>query len=277
MPTPPCRRMSGEARFLHIKSTILANSTLRQADTTGLRADIFCMSGGRVGHIAHMLQDAPKMDTMENIVVVAGTNDITRERESEEEFDHKIKKGVGNLQHLMFSTNRTMTFVGPPSHSGLSPLAKRKRDRLDVLMRKLTIIPQYEFTYVPCTKSLQMENGHPTEDGTKELLTFIDATLPIIQNGKFITSTRLYDGVRTAFRYGCLHCLHHRHLNDQDLCPGCVKNLAPDPTLLTDKGDTDTVPTLEVQMSEKDNKRLSKDHSESTPSKIIKSNDGNDQ
>ena len=122
-----------------------------------------------------------------------------------------------------------------------------------------------------------MDNGHPTVAGTKALLTIIDQAVPIIRNPKFVTTERLYNGVATAYRYGCLNCLQHLKLNCSSLCPVCVNLLAPDPSLLTEQGDTDGVSSVEVQMAEKDNKRLSPDPVDSTPSKHVKSNDGHGQ
>jgi len=257
-----------------IESLILTDSTLRLADTTGLSTDIISMSGGRVGHVAHMIKDVPKIDTKKNILILAGSNDISREQESVDFFEDKIRKGVGNMQHLVYGSNHTLTVVGPPSYPGLSPLARRKRDRLDVLMQELSTKPDNAFKYVPCTQPIQSENGHPTEDGTKELLHFINATLPIILNGKFITTARLYDGVTTAYRYGCLHCLQHIYCNDDGLCPACVKVLAPDPPDLTSVGDANSHSPSEVHMSETENKRLSGESPVSTPHKMFKSNDG---
>ena len=156
----------------------------------------------------------------------------------------------------------------------LTPLEIRKKDRLDVVLTSLSAKEDNQFRVLQCPKGLPMEGRHPTEAGTKALLEHIHATLPIIHNRDYITTARLYGGVKTAFRYGCLTCLQHLHLNNDSLCPGCVTILAPDPTLLTDKGDTATVPPLEVHMSETDNKRLTDAHTESTPSKMSKSNDG---
>ena len=41
---------------LTIETTIISDSTLRHADAVGLRADIICMSGGRVGNVVHMMK-----------------------------------------------------------------------------------------------------------------------------------------------------------------------------------------------------------------------------
>ena len=257
-----------------IKKTILADSTLRLADSTGLCANIICMSGGRVGHVVHMMKDAPKMDTMSDVIVVAGTNDIKQESESEEEFAAKVTKAVGQFQDLAFHTRQALTFIEPPLQPALSPLGTRKRDRFNVIMDNLSTKEHCEFKYVRCNSEIQMANGHPTVDGTKALVGVIDQAVPIITNSKFIATERLYNGVASAYRYGCLNCLKHRHVNCYSICPDCAEVKAPDPTLLTTKGDTVTVPSLEVHMSESDNKRLTSAHTESTPSKIMKSNDG---
>ena len=153
-------------------------------------------------------------------------------------------------------------------------LVKQKHDRLDFLLKKYSSTPDNEYTVIPAAEGIKMDGRHPTEAGTKALLDHINAAHTIIHNRDYITSARLYDGVTTAYRYGCLACLQHLELNNASLCPVCVKVLEPDPTLLTTKGDTVTVPSLEVHMSESDNKRLTSAHTESTPSKIMKSNDG---
>ena len=257
-----------------IAQTILADSTLRQADATGLSADIICMSGGRVGHIAHMLQDAPNMKNMKDVIVVAGTNDISKEGESVEEFADMVRTAVGRFQDLAFSTHQALTFVEPPPQTVISSLATRKRDRLNILMQELSTKENCEFKYLRCPQGIQMDNGHHTKEGTEALLVHIHNSVHIIHNRKYITTDRLYTGVNTAYRYGCLNCLAHLDLDCYNLCPTCVKLRAPDPTLLTEQGDTEIVSPVEVHMSESDNKRLIADPTESTPSKMSKSNDG---
>ena len=264
-----------------ITTTILADSTLRHADATGLSADIICMSGGRVGQVAHMLKDAPKIPEMKNIVVLAGTNDILCDNESEEEFSTKVSKGVELLQHQTFRDSKALTFVTPPLPPDLSVLRGSKRDRLNVILSTLSVIPKNEFTVLPCPPSIDMDGFHPTEAGTKELLKYIDATLPIIHNPAFITNGRLYNGVETAYRYGCLTCLNHLELDLQSICPTCK---AADPfsqsakLFLTDPEGTFDVPSESVHMSEVDKKRSAGDDLDATPSKSVKSDksDGGD-
>ena len=68
-------------------------STLRQADVTSIGADVTCMSGGRIGNVAHMLVDSPTFQEHTNVVIVAGENDITRDDESLEVFREKVEMG----------------------------------------------------------------------------------------------------------------------------------------------------------------------------------------
>ena len=230
------------------------------------------MSGGRVGHIAHLIQDAPKMDKMNEIVVVAGANDVYKDSESVEVFATRVEKGVENCRHAVYPKGQHLTIVPSPLQADLTPLEKSKRDRLDFLLQKLSNTPENKFSYLPCPSGIQMEGRHPTEAGTKALLEYINATLGIIHNRAFITSARLYDGVQTAYRYGCLGCLNHLHLNRESYCSGCAELVGPNSASLTTKGDTETAPPLEVHMSETDNKRLTSDHDGATPSKISKTN-----
>ena len=49
---------------------IYSDSTLRRADVTGLKADIDCASGARVGHIANMVKDDEFTDDANNEIVI---------------------------------------------------------------------------------------------------------------------------------------------------------------------------------------------------------------
>ena len=100
---------------------------MRQAEATGLSADIFCMSGGRVGHIAHMLQDAPDMDAKKEVIIIAGSNDIHRESETLQEFEVKVSKGVENCRHAAFPGGHSLTFVTPPLQADLTSLERQKK------------------------------------------------------------------------------------------------------------------------------------------------------
>ena len=66
-----------------------------------------------------------------------------------------------------------------------------------------------------------MEGIHPTVDGTKLLLQEIDKRTAIVSDERFITDTKMYRGVNSVFKYGCLFCHQYLDLNGAFLCPVC--------------------------------------------------------
>ena len=63
-----------------IRTKVVSDSTLRLAETVGLRADVLCMSGGGVGHLAKAVRDDPAMPEMGVVAVVTGGNDYVGAR-----------------------------------------------------------------------------------------------------------------------------------------------------------------------------------------------------
>ena len=66
-----------------------------------------------------------------------------------------------------------------------------------------------------------MEGIHPTVAGTKLLLQEIDKRTAIVSDERFITDTKMYRGVNSVFKYGCLFCHQYLDLNGAFICPGC--------------------------------------------------------
>ena len=55
---------------------VVSDSSLRLAEQVGLRADVLCMSGGGLGHLATVLRDDPMLEERKDIALVTGGNDI---------------------------------------------------------------------------------------------------------------------------------------------------------------------------------------------------------
>ena len=55
---------------------MVSDSSLRLAEQVGLRADVLCMSGGGLGHLATVLRDDPMLEERKDIALVTGGNDI---------------------------------------------------------------------------------------------------------------------------------------------------------------------------------------------------------
>ena len=73
------------------------------------------MSGGRVGNVAHMLADFPRIDTKKEVVILAGTNDVMQDNESEGPFMEAVEKGVDQIHQHLFNRATHLTMVAPPS------------------------------------------------------------------------------------------------------------------------------------------------------------------
>ena len=75
-----------------------------------LRPNVMAMSVGRIGHVANAIRD--EMEEMENIVIVAGQNDINAPYQNNHEFAYGVDKGMDKL--LMLRENhpdKMLTFV----------------------------------------------------------------------------------------------------------------------------------------------------------------------
>ena len=59
-----------------IKVKVVADSTLRRAEQVGLCADVLCMSGGGIGHLANAIRDDPDMRERGEACVVTALNDV---------------------------------------------------------------------------------------------------------------------------------------------------------------------------------------------------------
>ena len=76
------------------------------------------------------------------------------------------------------------------------------------------------------------DTGHPTIDGTREILEKVDDFLEykkkIIWNSKFITSEYKYRGVQSIYKYGCSHCdgygqrIQHTRCRNSNVCDDCM-------------------------------------------------------
>ena len=70
------QRCKAEKFAKTILTKIVSDSTLRLANSEAYRADLECMAGGQIGHIATSLQNDPKGKQYQEVVICAGRNTI---------------------------------------------------------------------------------------------------------------------------------------------------------------------------------------------------------
>ena len=98
-----------------IRTKIMSDSTLRNASTIGLRADVLCMSGGGIGQVAQAAMDDP--DTVnKDIVIIAGANDVKNgSYKSNKEFAESVNMGLEKIVEIA-TTRPEQQLIIPKMH-----------------------------------------------------------------------------------------------------------------------------------------------------------------
>ena len=82
-------------REVKTKTLIMSDSTLRMKNQKAMNADIICISGGKIGHINNSMNYNPDILIYDDIVMIAGLNNIdlgdTPESERQQIF-HQLKE-----------------------------------------------------------------------------------------------------------------------------------------------------------------------------------------
>ena len=202
-----------------ITKKIISDSTLRHADETGLNSDLVCMSGGRLGNISDVIPADPTMQTVTDVIVVAGQNDLLRDNETFEEFKAIADKSLALLEHLAFKL--TLAVVQPLVPQDCPTLVQQKATYLDDLCSQRATDPSNPLLYINNLPVIEMSGIHPTIEGTATLLKWIDIRLKIITDGRYITDAKMYRGGKSIYKYGCLLCPKYLNLDFSFICPDC--------------------------------------------------------
>ena len=206
------------AQQINVK--VVADSTLRRAEQVGLCADVLCMSGGGIGHLANAIRDDPDMRERGELCLVTALNDVRAPYQDDNEFVFTVERGLQKLSAEMASHNDKHLVVQSLLPQALDPVQAL---RAEFLTRALGALRSESVTVAPLLLP-EMEvdkSGHPTE---AVLLRQIDDQCrdSVIITPDFITSSRLYAGVQSVFLYGCRTCDQlGEFLTPLGVCPGC--------------------------------------------------------
>ena len=109
-------------REVKTKTLIMSDSTLRMANQKAMNADIICISGGKIGHINSSMNYNPDILKYDNIVMIAGLNNIdlgdTPESERQQIF-HQLKE-TGTFMKEQVKSNPKKKVVFSSSSSSTS-------------------------------------------------------------------------------------------------------------------------------------------------------------
>ena len=217
-----------------IRTKVVSDSTLRLAETVGLRADVLCMSGGGVGHLANAVRDDPAMSEMGVVAVITGGNDyIGAKYENHNDFVFTVEKSVEKLKQVFGVTpDKTYTILYPQDDAAeraLPPDSALRGRYLEQELRSLAS-PTVAVVPIPVHEVDTDGRGHPTVDGTMTILKGLGERLPedLFFSAELATSRRPYAGVQGVYRFGCRTCAAkgERYPAPLEICSSCRTEMA---------------------------------------------------
>ena len=161
-----------------------SDSTLRLAETVGLRADVLCMSGGGVGHLANAVRDDPAMSEMGMVTVITGGNDyIGAKYENNNEFVFNVDNSVEKLKGIFWGDTGQVLFPfyileddaaerALPPDSGAVGRDTSSRSYARSRPLRLAVVP------ILVHEVDTDGRGHPTVEGTMTILKGLSKRLP---------------------------------------------------------------------------------------------------
>ena len=231
-----------------IKTKIISDSTLRNAEKIGLCADVMTMSGGGLGQIIQAAIDDPDTRDKSHIVLIGGANDIkNRGLENDKEFAHNIDQTISKFQDLAFNeAEKKFTLVNShPRENDNIPIDHAQR--VQKLTREVYLHTKLKEEVLKMSSAdnpiknvdiidveYDVDNtGHPTIEGTMHILQtlndFLEIDKKLIWHSDFITTDKIYRGVQAIYKYGCNICngfgqsIQHARHNNSNICDDCME------------------------------------------------------
>ena len=196
------------------KRKIYSDSTLRNVNQLSLSANVACMSGGGIGQLCNAI---PLDEKKDEVIIMAGNNEITRSS-TPEEFVYTVEKAGDKLKELAGESKVTLVLPTTPA-TGAIEIGKAR-----YLEEKMTQIQ--EITTVKL-EPITFEGNHPSLEGAMEIIKGMQKTISneIVLDGAEdtdITTKRTYSKVQPIYKVGCRGCKSLQYTND--LCQDCVQS-----------------------------------------------------
>jgi len=214
------------------KTLIIGDSNLKLVNSEAILADVISSSGAKVGHINNIMK-TENMDNYDNIVVMAGINNIPSAQTSFEEstvFD-KTKEEMNDLgellePHVKMGKNVVLVNIPNPPHCRQSQKAVQLRNRLNKLQadmaKRLNSKSPRNTAHVHTLPwdDPPSEEDYPTMKGISEKLTAdlvgrIDGLLKNKLRAAYLIGTKYtsaaYKNVTPVYPFGCNRCTKLYH------------------------------------------------------------------
>ena len=203
-----------EKKKHEIKRTIYSDSTLRLSDKIGLLAEVITMSGGTIGEIGNAVRDDKQTNGLgaekSEVIVIAGKNNLKQIDGTRDlaKAAYAIDKGIEKIVSELDDTQQVNFVNVIPQPETITPLQNIISDYMEMSLNNVSESnTQVNVTHVN-GENIDMDGtGHPTEEGTVQLLKALSQVFPdLILNEKLCTGKQYYRGVESIYKYGCQIC-----------------------------------------------------------------------
>ena len=227
-----------------IVTKVVADSTLRNVDPLGIKADVMCIPGAAIGQVAQALHDDPDCEDASNIIMAAGSNDMFNEKVDNDLFAFGVDKGMEKVVALAQNyPDKSLQLITPMMHE--ETLTTDQKIRCDYIYKmaskvafELENVVHLDRTHLPdlddddSPLAVEMEDmRHPSAEGTKKIVMMMNDFNgdKLIWNEKFIVNDQRYRRIQTIPKYGCkgCHVFNEKPISvASGLCTDCEENYA---------------------------------------------------
>lgn len=233
------RNMEVERDRTERKIKAYSDSTLRLVRQSALTSDVDTMSGGTTGNVLNAVEIDKSCDNIENIVIVAGQNELHK-RMTNEEFLWISRSKERRLTKL--AEKKKIAVMSPPIQHFLDPVSEAREEILRASLAKLRDAGSILLWENPVDVFDDDWGKHPSAVQTKTIINFIDKECRQAFGAPFILdsatedvlTTKLYTGVNSLYKFGCAGCdgkAKNRWIN---LCNDCTASLEDDDQVKAD-------------------------------------------
>ena len=215
----------------HLKIKTYGDSTVRHWSQAALSSDVDAMSGGTTCNIINAIEvDRDNMD-VENLLIVAGQNEINP-RHTKEEFLWILKNKTERLVNL--AENRKIAILSPPPQGFQDAESQTREFMYHENLSQIAQLSTNIHVWKNPLPSYSMDDGrHPSEEESVGIIKFLNEKVKELFKESLImeaasddlmTTTNYYRGVNDLYKYGCAACPSKARNKWPLLCDACVAN-----------------------------------------------------
>ena len=152
---------------------------MKLADQSNIKADITCIPGGKIGHLANSLKYEERLLNEYDNFVIGGTNDLREDYETDQEFKKEAQRGLIKCGETTYDLlkkypEKSLIYVEPLIYEDAN---EKRANALKGWQRNIAVKHQGMIWTVPTDNVIKEKhfNGfHLNEEGTVELLNLIN-------------------------------------------------------------------------------------------------------